>query len=304
MTIKAKDITDALMNTQPRPNGKTTTDNFKKWQAELEKGYEKLCDLGAKIVEEFFTSNPMGVCGAAPWGALPADKNIFRPEWEAFEKTLPREIKDDKAKLKQVKEAIYMGSQEIWLDQEKALKEVDLSGLTYIMRNRLITLKNDYTIRMKTKTKPVTQKSDFLIDFFGDKSQNKSQQAFVQALNLNYYSHKHCGALLRKIDTMKAEIERLKNTPTEDRAEWKLPDNPTIKVIAEAMRRGLLLEVVENENYYKYMANSGNFAKLPKEEREALRDIVDKWTERLNDIEKYHEAIDTLRHVIKASMIL
>ena len=97
---------------------------------------------------------------------------------------------EDKDNLKQVKNAIYIGSQEVWLDEEfekdKGLKE-SASELSYQMRSRLTLLKNG------------DQKREFLISFFGNKGQNKSFNAFIQALNLNHWSHKKCKALLRKI---------------------------------------------------------------------------------------------------------
>lgn len=314
MALESKNITNALM--APKPKKKDP--QYDTWTKNAEEGYKKLCTLGVKIVKEFFTERPMGVCGAAPWGALDKTKNVYKPYWEAFaqkfvnlellgkEKTDKKgeAVHDDNGnpvmiidpdKLKQVKEAIYMGSQQLWLDEQaKKTKgfQAYLDQLNYTMRYRLILLKN------------TDQKADFLAEFFGDKSRQHTMPAFVQALNLNYWANKKCKALLRKISSMDKEIERLKQTPVEDRAEWKLPEKPTIKTVAEAIQRGKLLEVVENETYYRYMANSSNFAKLPKEEREQLIDIVDIWTERLNNIQKRHEAIETLRGVIKASLLL
>jgi hypothetical protein len=297
MAIKPKELEQALMPKMPkRPKEKDNETAHKEWQAKAEAGYTALNKIGVEIVREYFKSNPAGVCGSAPWGKLPPDKNLFRTEWEAFvTKLLTTETLKDKNNLKQIKDAIYMGSQQIWLDAESKedsnLKEC-ASQITPEMKLRLILLKNG------------DQKRDFILGFFGDKTQKKTFPAFIQALNLNHWSHKKCKPLLRKLERLQAEIQRLKNTPVEDRSERKLPDKPTITAIRDAIRTGMLLEVVENETYYKYMANSSNFAKLSKDERKEILGIVQKWTDRLAKVEEYHEAIDTLHGVIKASILL
>lgn len=296
MAIKPKDLEQALMpKMTKRPKQKGNEEAYQQWQAKAEAGYKALNRIGMSIVKESF-ANPAGVCGSAPWGKLPADKNLFRTEWEAFvEKILTTDKLKDKENLKQIKDAIYMGSQQIWLDAESEkdskLKEC-ASQITPEMKFRLILLKNG------------DQKKDLIVGFFGDETQKKTFPAFIQALNLNHWSHKKCKPLLRKVERLEAEIQSLKNIPVEDRSERKLPEKPTIKSVSTAIRTGMVLELLEQPGYKPYYANTMNFAKLSIAERKELASILDQWEGRLLHMKEIFDEFNMLNNIVKASIFL
>lgn len=295
MALKPKEIEDALMRKMSQKPKQSDEKAYKKWQEEAEAGYEKLANIGAKVVKEYFKSNPIGVCGSAPWGKLPPDKNLLREPWEAFEKAvLTTDTLKDAGSIKQVKDAIYMGSQEIWLDEEfKKEKEWKKwpSDLTYQMRFRLTLLKNG------------DQKKNFLLGFFRDKSQKKSLNAFIQVLNLNHWSHKKCKPLLRKIKSLEAQIEELKKRPAIDKGEKSvaLPDKPSLATIIKTAKYGSISDLLENEKYVSYISNSQHFKKLSPEDREGLLSEILAWKGLLEDMSKNMPKLEMFYHIVKAS---
>lgn len=293
MPVTGQKIEKALMPEKPKKTKDKAT--YEEWQAEAEAGYKKLCQIGADIVKEYFKDNPTGVCGSAPWGKLPPEKNLLRKPWEAFVKAvLTTDALEEANSLKQVRDAIYMGSQEVWLDEEvkkdKELKRLT-SQLTYEMRNRLTLLKNG------------EQKLKFLVGFFGDKGQKKSLPAFIQALNLNYWSHKKCKPLLRRIKGLETHIEQLENRQpiAETEKPATLPDKPSVSAVINIVKFGHLRDLVENQTYIKFISNSQHFKKLTPEAREELLSEINWWKTLCEYSPKALPILDMFYHVLKAS---
>ncbi len=295
MALKLQEIEGALMpkiSEKPkRSDGKV----YKKWQEELEAGYEKLNDVGVEIVKEYFKSNPIKVCGSAPWGTLPPDKNPFRSEWETLsKKLLTTDTLKDKDNLKQLKNAIYTGSQEVWLEEEvkndKQLKKC-VSELSYEMRSRLTLLKNG------------DQKREFLVGFFGHKGRKKTLPAFIRALNLNYWSHKKCKPLLLEITSLEAQVKELKKQQpiAEPEKEISLPDKPSLSSVINMVRHGRIRDFVEKEAYVKYMSNPQHFKKLTPAQREELMSEVNGWKEFAEYAPKALPVLDMFYYILKAS---
>ena len=293
MAITAQEVEKALMPKKPKKKG--NDEAYKSWQDNAAAGYGNLINLGLKIVKEYFKSNAIGVCRSAPWGKLPPDKNIFRESWEAFVKeVLTTKTLKEKDHVKQVKDSIYMGSQEVWLDEEakkdKDLK-TDLSTLTNEMKFRLTLLKNG------------DQKKQFLVGFFGDKRQKKTFSAFIQALNLNYWSHRKCTTLLRKITSLEAQLAELKKRKPIAKPEKKIswPDKPSLSAAINMIKHAQLREMVENEAYVKYMSNPLHFKKLTHEQREELLSEINYWKTLAEYSPKALPTLEMFHHILKAS---
>lgn len=302
MPVSAKEIEEALMPTKPKKKG--NEDAYKKWQDEAKENYKKLNQLGVAIVNDFFKSNPTGICGSAPWGSLGEGKNPYHAEWATFKsKCLNTEQLKEKDSVKQVRLAIYMGSQQIWLDnvsKNDSQFTKAIEHLTYQMKARLTLLKN----KLLTETTDFSQKKNFLMEFFTDTTQKKSLPAFVQALNLNYWANKKCRPLLKKLKALEAKVAVLRRTPLKEREEWTLPAKPTIDAVAKAIRSGMVVELVGQPEYETFYANSGNFAKLIKEDRQELESLLAPWVNAFKSVDNIVDRIEMLHMMVKASTLM
>lgn len=302
--ITAEDIAKTLSEAKPRPRKKEDPTGYDAWNAEAY--YKTLTDLGLKIVKEYFKDKDIAIdiTAKAPWSALsgtretkegaPVVLNKFANIWKAFTTDVSKEL----AQNKQVKDAIYMASQQLWLDKQvKEIKEA--KELLYQMKYRLIRMKNDDI------------KVNMLKAFYDKKTKKKNLITFVRLVNRTHYENKYCKPLLREHKKLQEQLASMKGqSKPKEKGEAEpvktaetLPEKPTIKTVIKAVKDGKIVELLTNPKYLQYVIDSKHFAK--QENSDDILMILDEW--RKNKADLFNDFADNLElfySAVKSAAIL
>jgi hypothetical protein len=315
MQIKAEEIAKGLESLSVRPKKAKDPKGYNAWNAE--DFYKPINDIGVSIVKDYFKEFSTELTGKVPWSALKEKNdrgvviNKFRSKWKAFaekvlsDKLFTKVVKDkdgkestvpDVDKIKQVKDAIYMGSQQLWLyEQTKKIKEVE--KLSFEMKSKLIRLQNN------------DLKLTLIQYFYSKQTKKQNVITFVRLVNRTYYENKYCKQLLREKKKLEEQLstakDKGKSQSTEDKvvADVGLPTKPTIKTVVQAVKEDRIVEILTNPKYLNYVIDSKHFVKLANSA--TVLSVLDEWRKSKADMfNNFGDNLDLFYSAVKSASML
>ncbi|MGO9568254.1 MAG: hypothetical protein ACLP5H_12005 [Desulfomonilaceae bacterium] len=288
MSITAKEIAKSLSSISLPPKA--------------EADYKTLNKIGTQIVKDYFNKDPLDITDRKPWGGFPEKNkkgvviNKYKPFWSKLNTELFKEIDAEDEKRKNIKLAIYMGSQQLWLD-EQAKDLPSLKHLTAEMKYRLIRLKNN------------DDKLKLLNEFFGPKTKadKTTIRAFVKRVKRCYNENKYCKQLLRDKARLEKQIEELKakGKPTKKDKKGKAVvadkeplKKPTITSVTQAVLDDKIVEILTDMRYLQYVIDPKHFRDVNR--RNTILGILESWKGKADMYKELGQNLEAFYYAVRA----